>query len=117
LLHVTVPSVHSVAVALQRCLPYGSQFSTLIGIFNPQGAMFIPRKRGTSRTTAWLKFRHIRSARWIVNLLVFPSDNTVFHKHFPAARSCAVYAMCIPNYFVMGPALSIHIFLIAVFLF
>src|SRR5699024_5077415 len=74
-------------------------------------------KRGTSWTTAWLKFRHIRSARWIINLLIFPSDNTVFHKHFPAARSCAVYAMCSPNYFVMGPALPIHIFPIAVFLF
>src|SRR5690606_13956737 len=87
-----------------------------VWVLHPVRAVFIPGEGRPTRTAAWLELRHVRAAGRIVDLLVFPSDDPVFHKHLPAAGTGAVDAVRRSDDLVMGPALAVHVLPVPAFL-
>ncbi|MNB85426.1 hypothetical protein D3C75_323380 [compost metagenome] len=113
----TCPGINIVTVLLKGSLPQPPQLTAYIRIFHTQRAVLIPREGGSARTAAGFELRHIRTAGRIVDLLIFPGDNSVLHEHLPAAGARTVYSVCGTDDFIVRPALAVHIFPISIFLF
>ncbi|MNC50570.1 hypothetical protein D3C75_998160 [compost metagenome] len=113
----TGPGIDVIVMLLQRRLPQPPQFPSDIRVFHAQWTIFVPREGSSAGTTARFKLRHIRSAGRIIDLLIFPSNDSVLHKHLPAAGACTVDSVSGTHYFIVRPALAVHILPISIFLF
>ncbi|MNC12041.1 hypothetical protein D3C75_597540 [compost metagenome] len=107
--HDACPCIHGIVMLKQCSLPQPPQLPSHIGIFHPERAVFIPGEGGPSGTAPGFKLRHIGTAGRIVNLLVLPGDDPVLHKNLPAARTRTIDSVRSADYFIMRPALAVHV--------
>src|SRR5699024_690171 len=108
-----LPRLNRIIALISFSFPQFIQIPANVRILHPDWTVCIPGKTRTSWASAWLVLGKVISGTWVICLLYFRCDNSIFYVNFPAARTRTVYTMCRTYNFVMLPSTAIYIFCIS----